>query len=455
VERINYIIADKYHDKLTIYQCLNGNGEWKDNCEQSISQLKQSINKGIWTCINDIEDVLVLIELLYDWLDDSVNFIIGTVSLIYIFKNNFEKELHSMIANYKQYTLETRKLIIDKFKNELKMSEFECLSCVAYFVSHLLLDDFDDLTLVNEFNLVLDKIAIYLLGYNIDLVYDNSDEFDAHKNKKYVNQLKNMIYIFAIVCKYDWKESGKRKGSLGLMSNYLRRTYSVSDENEIISIHRSNPNLLTRLKTQKNLEESFKNEFNKKDYLFKVFNKLKGYFEHGDENGNAQEKEKFEEFFIGFMDFIEAAKKSNYQSPLESPKSNKSILKVNTTVVHDGLARNDGTSFALLLKKGDSDEDSEKSMNLYSAESKAKNLRFDSHKDIISYINVIGCSSHHSKNSNYNERPKARRRIKYNSTRKDLPEMYNLAKPNYDLVIRKDNVHKHNIICSEMGKDFK
>jgi hypothetical protein len=514
-DRLNYLIDDKEHDLMTIFQCLNGNHEWKDNYEQILASMKLSINKGIWSCIDEMDDILVLIELLYDWLDDSVNYIVNTSNLIYIFKNNFEKELKSMICNRKNYTIETRKLIIDKFKNELKMSEFECLSCVAYFISHLLPEDDDEQCVINEFNLMLDKISTYLLGYNIDMVYENVNDFEAQMYKKYVEQLKNMIHIFAIVCKYDWTEPSRRKGSLSLMSNYLRRLYSSNEEYEIISMHKSNPDLLLKLKTQRNLDEVLKKDKGtKKEYLYTIYKSLHEYFEDKGENGNIPSKgvggggglfnnnniddsdEKFEEFLGNFMDFIEITKKSpslknhsRHISPntsrkhsrrssrngsrksgafvsvspkVNSPKSIKSILKQKVdSSVHEQLLKRDSTSFALSLKNDKSRETINnfestfevRNLNIKPSTSKLKRIQFDSHKDVISYLNNCG-SEKSDNNSGINERPKARKRLKFNSTSKFLPKMYGyiiLPFRDYEIKIEKDRIIKTSIINSELG----
>jgi hypothetical protein len=345
LERVGTLISLKNYDKLFIYQCLNGNHEWKEDYELILSKFKNSINKGVWDCINETDDILILIELLYDWLDDNITYVINTTNLDYIFKNNFQYELRNMIENKQDYTIDTRKLIIDKFKNDLKMSEFECLSCVANFISNILPDEITDSFVLNEFNLVFDKISIYLLGYSIEMVYDNQDILQAQICQKYVELLRDMLHFFSIVCKYDWSGSYARKNSMNVMSSYLKKLFSENEEIEVLSLYRSDTRILQRLKTQKVIEERINsNNTNKDEFLRNMYGALRTYFDQDVKekektlNGrrHSDDLETYNDFFYNFMDYLDTIKKKDTVTVRASPTINalytrKQTLKNNTT----------------------------------------------------------------------------------------------------------------------------
>jgi hypothetical protein len=445
LERIIMVINEKKIDNnLYIYQCLNGNHEWKDEYELILCQSKNSINQGNWKCIDEIEDILILSEMLYDWLDDNVYYIICTTHLDFIFKNEFEAELQRMIAYRGEYTIDTRKLIIDKFKNELKMDEFECLSCFAHFLSNLLPESIDDVFTLNEFNLVFDKISIYLLGYTIEMVYENEDAEQAQTCQNYVSRLKDMLHFFAIIIRYDWCEPIGRKGSTNVMSNYLKRYYNHEDDTVMVKRREQS------FKRQKNIEEIINSNTNKDEFLMNMYKALHEYFnkdkiESKMLNGRkpSGDIDNFNDFFLSFIDFIESVKKKENALPEEEMKDSVATIhknnlkkdseksKYSTTtkliqfaepvsIMDTNELKKDSSTYALVLKddKGyEVDDSPEKLLHFQPNTSKYKTdviRRLQVALKIDSSLNVIQILNGTSKNSkginlNFNTKPKSRR----------------------------------------------
>jgi hypothetical protein len=486
IERLTSLITEKDHEHITIYQCFNGNHEWKDEYEQILTHLKNSINKGVWDCLGEMDDILILIELLYDWLDDNVTFIIHTNNLDSIFKNSFERELRSQIDKHKEFTVDTRKLIIDKLKTELKMPEFECLSCISYFISFILPSD--NLEHTHELNLMFDKIAIYLLGYNIDLVYEgNSDDADAQKCKKYVNQVKDLLHFFALVCKFDWADTKGRKGCGEIMSNYLKRIYAFNDEYEVISIHRSNANLLQRLKTYRGIEDIIQNNTSKEDFMRNMYKSLKDHFENPNKrptlaNGDKKSSEdldNFNDFFLSFLDFVNSVKKGEQVSPNSSLKgSPKSILKqtFKDSSFKSSTHRKESSSFALVLKNTPSydveDDEEPKFVRSKNPENKyktqiVKKLEFDSKiendkkserdQNILNFINNNVTFKSKKESPHRQDRPKARKTVKLAQTA--MPNLYHINNSRHLLLNEIEKVKESNSesfsVESELSKNIK
>jgi hypothetical protein len=458
LERVGCIIHQKGIDKANVYQCLNGNHEWKDEYENSLNHLKSAINHGVWSCINETDDIIILIEMLFDWIDDSVTCVFNSSTLDSIFKNNFDLELNKMIVNRKEYNIETRKLIIDKFKNELKMSEFECLSCIANFLSFIYPDDIQDPVILNEFNLMFDKLSIYLLGFNIEMVYENSNLEEAQTCKRYIEQFKDMLNFFSIVCKYDWFEHTGRKGSFNIMSNYLKKLY-ISDENERIISTKADGKFFNKMKTCTNIEDIINSNTNRDDFLLNMYKALEQYFnkEKIKPNGGGKinnDLENFNDFFISFIDFIDNIKNKG-NSVSNSPEgvcavnlktrqsqkllngSPKSILKAQSSGVNSQLMdispKKDTSSFALILKNDKEvivDEMPEKLIRFQPDSSKyktqvIKRIRFDSkvesNQNVVSFLNNEGTVN--SKGS-MNDKPKSRKTERLKASHKALPEVF-------------------------------
>jgi hypothetical protein len=454
LERVACLIHQKGIPKATVYQCLNGNHEWKDEYENALSQLKGSINRGVWSCINETDDILVLLEILFDWLDDSVTCVFNYTTLDTLFKNDFEKELNKMIVNRREFTIETRKLVIDKFKNELKMSEFECLSCIANFLSFIYPDDIHDPVVLNEFNLMFDKLSIYLLGYNIEMVYENSNLEEAQSCQRYVELFKDMLNFFSIVCKYDWNEQTGRKGSLNIMSNYLKKLYSETDESEVIAT-KADGKFFNKMKTHTNIEDIINSNTNRDEFLMNMYKALEQYFNKTNKHPNGgkvdDDLENFNDFFISFIDFIDNIK--NKGSALSSPEgvgpvalkfrqkndipngSPKSILKLQSGKGIETISlgqKKDTSSFALILKNDKEvnvDEMPEKLIrfqpdtNRYKTQI-IKRLRFDSNvessQNVVGFLNIEGTFG--SKGS-FNDKPKSRRTGGFKVSQKVLPNV--------------------------------
>jgi hypothetical protein len=169
-------------------------------------QIKISLNKGIWTCLEsfyDENDISILTEVIYDWLEDCVQFVVNPNTIMQIF--NEDKQLLSKIKQHisepKLFSKEQRKEISDKFRSTLRMIEFETITCISHYASKIFPDE--DSESKYEFKMMLEKIAIYLLGYNIEYLYENPDNNQAERGIHNVECIVDFFIFFIIVINYD------------------------------------------------------------------------------------------------------------------------------------------------------------------------------------------------------------------------------------------------------------
>jgi hypothetical protein len=192
--------------KLYIYKCINGTSEWKDEYEKHIVDLKISLNRGHWYLLKEINDINILIELCFDWLEDCVICVISSnnIDKLYTDDKQLSHSIKDHVKNPKNYSSEQRKKINDFLKSELRMIEYETLTCLAQFASNL--SPSEDQIQKDEFHLMLEKIAIYLLGYNIDMVYENPNKDFSQKILKIVEKLIDIILFMIILIEFEYND---------------------------------------------------------------------------------------------------------------------------------------------------------------------------------------------------------------------------------------------------------
>lgn len=203
LEHMLYLKEKLNIDALTIYQSINGSSEWKEENEREIVELKINLNKGKWECIKDIDDVNILSEICFDWLEDCVIFVINPERIEKMFEDDklLAPRLKQHISDPKQFSIEHRKTIIKLLKETFRMIEYETIACIAHFASKIFPDD--DKKLKEEFRLMLEKLCIYMMGYNIDYLYENPNAVLSQKGITNVERFIDIIIFFIVVMNHD------------------------------------------------------------------------------------------------------------------------------------------------------------------------------------------------------------------------------------------------------------
>lgn len=117
-DRIIQIKNEKKIDNKTLNILLSDKTIKKEE-ENIIEELKKEINKYNWESINKIEDIKILTKLLFEWLNNSINYVINPKDISYI-----------NISDGASY-------ILEKNKNPSK----EILNCIITFLNLIKNDD--------------------------------------------------------------------------------------------------------------------------------------------------------------------------------------------------------------------------------------------------------------------------------------------------------------------------
>ena len=184
--------------------------------EALLISLRKSINEGKWEELKKITDISILIELVYEWLEQHVVFVISPVKICNISENDLFLEflkVHNEKAEYKATDLRQLANII---KGEISHTEIEIL---LYFSSV-----FDNLsahiTDKSHFEKFQERIFIHLLGYEFENVYNN----DNHQEVEFVFFLtRALAFIIHIVKETDASEDVSDLYFQSNFGNFLTR----------------------------------------------------------------------------------------------------------------------------------------------------------------------------------------------------------------------------------------
>ena len=202
-----------------LYKALNGSLEITDDTFIQIKHMMKKINAGFWEAIDKCESTVIISELLFVWMDESVKYCINPNRIMKVihnevFTNNIDIILTGKTSNvelfYEIYTLIKRcfrKIEIEIFKFLAEFiekvypynmsqgtSNRPSLKSTFNFNSGKSMKNNVSLHEVpttfskddsDEYHRMLEKLSIYIVGYNIDILYNeeiivnNSNEGSA------------------------------------------------------------------------------------------------------------------------------------------------------------------------------------------------------------------------------------------------------------------------------------
>ena len=103
-------------DDYSLYRCLNGSVEMDEHGNELINAITSNINKYNWDILYTCEDPIILCELLFQWLQDSIEYVIDPKNI---------SEMNNDLSDYQQIlkTCEFQTLLlINKFLLLIKSS---------------------------------------------------------------------------------------------------------------------------------------------------------------------------------------------------------------------------------------------------------------------------------------------------------------------------------------------
>lgn len=184
---LNKILKLKHEGKVTklqIYKALNGSEDLSDEKYANIYSIIEEVNKGDWKALEESNDVLILAEILFIWLDESVKYCISPLTVKELFIVEKEEFLNKsrfidIILNSHKIEGFTLSKIYRYIKSTLKKYEWEILTFYVSFTKSIFPNESESEE-VDEYMHMTEKMCIFLMGYNIDLLYENEKKNDIN-----------------------------------------------------------------------------------------------------------------------------------------------------------------------------------------------------------------------------------------------------------------------------------
>ena len=168
-----------------IYKGLNGSCDISDNDYNEIITIVDQINEGNWESLQNNNKIVIISEIFYNWLKDSVTYCISAKRINEMFLDNkFKFDINEV--NKGNHNENLFKSISKHIKNYLKKVEYKIIKYVATFLTSIYPKEKKDSMI--EYKRMVEKMSIYLLGFDIDfLIYLKSKDDKNQINEEIEN----------------------------------------------------------------------------------------------------------------------------------------------------------------------------------------------------------------------------------------------------------------------------
>ena len=234
---LNNLKKSNFYNNDTIYKGLNGGLEISESDYEELINIIDEINDGVWDSLQKNNKITIICEIFFNWLEDCVTYCISPKKIVEMFQDNNFKILITDITkgNNDQRII---KNISDHIENYLKKLEMEIIKYITSFLCNVYPNE-DDANVI-EYKRMVEKIAIYLLGFNIDLLLYFKSKSDENKSDdeieddydmpisihECIQSIENLILIFEFLrIKHTYstnKTLNNNLLSLNSKDNYLK-----------------------------------------------------------------------------------------------------------------------------------------------------------------------------------------------------------------------------------------
>ena len=264
------IISNDY-----LYQILNGMNNISDEEIKQLESIKKQINKNNWELLINNENLSIIAELLFSWMNESVKECISPkkISILWnkcsllLNENKYNKNINTntnsnnnsvkknffnefMKGNYlltKDGIIEFLSLVQTIFsKTECELIKYISLFLILIYPK-LDPEDKNNKNTLKEFKRFIYKLCLFLLGYNLDKVNSLSNK----NNLKEMKDVKRLFLILEFFIFYVSKENNVIKSPnnanndwiqnyLNLKAKYNENNNNI-DEDNIIEFFKKKP----------------------------------------------------------------------------------------------------------------------------------------------------------------------------------------------------------------------
>ena len=246
-------------DELSLYNYLNGFSNINETDEELMNTIIKNVNEYNWDILYSCEEPIILKELLFDWLKNSVEYIFNPEHISKLDDNflDFEKQLKTY--EYQTLLIVCKFLKLIKDKEENKEIEKQRDIFIENFCKYSLGYSKDENTLRNyEVNNV-DKLVKLINLINNEQNNINKEEEDEDKTQILSN-------VYEQLKEYFENKNGNKKLEIqqkngeDMFNKINTLMNSVKNPSVNVSKDENNNNINNRAKTNKEIGLNFKKE---------------------------------------------------------------------------------------------------------------------------------------------------------------------------------------------------
>ncbi len=190
---------------------------------------------GQYEILKEVDNTEILIHLLFDWLEDSVEFIIDPLSISKMMTKDIKREIEKTLSTVHMKSLDNnsydncKKIMTDNMKRNLKRIEFEVIDHISHFMK-LIKPDYNDKKFEekheDDFINLLDRFSVHLLGYPYENAY-NTKVVNFPTIYSNVTNLSNIMRIL-VMSSNNFKDDMKSR-RYSIRDNFSRQSKFSKD----------------------------------------------------------------------------------------------------------------------------------------------------------------------------------------------------------------------------------
>ena len=245
-------------ENIDIYKSMNGSCDLSDEIYANIQNITIEINKGNWKVLKKCKDPVLIGELMFIWMDDCINYCVNPATVDEAIFEEIQidvikkEKIYNLLLNYENIDKNIISKIYKNFQNKFKKYEWEILKFFSIFLKETFpkannnknneennnfasktpKNNINNINIANniliihenkkeedeisdpihsariieeekQYKLMLEKIGIFILGFDIDLLYENQSVNNINNNSismiektnSYLNSVKNTILL--------------------------------------------------------------------------------------------------------------------------------------------------------------------------------------------------------------------------------------------------------------------
>ena len=281
----------KFIDTKLIHSYFHTADNWNETYEEVLYELKKCVNRNKYDAIIEVDNIFILVEMLYDWLEYNVSYIFDIIKIAKLLETEAFKidstwrgTLHENMIMQME-SVENRIKVNNFLKQTMRTIEYETLLCIAEFLNEIY-PDFEENS--GNFNECLENICFRLFGFKHEDIHASNDLARAENilivTRKFMDLFEFMIVLLRDVYpsndqvfkKTTTTQSQTRFGNTinasntnsQMFKNTSVRFFNTLGENEYKMI----------LQASLNNPEKDKHTINKEKFMLNIYQSLGRYF---------------------------------------------------------------------------------------------------------------------------------------------------------------------------------